>query len=159
MNLVQELELLARALDDAGVEYALCGGLAMAAHGFVRATEDIDLMIREESLPAARDAVATQGFTIPGGEIPLKPGTADAGLIFRVSKVEGTQLLPLDLMLVTPAYERVWNSRCQLTLGAVEIPVISRTGMIIMKQLGGRPKDQMDLEFLNSSDNETESET
>ena len=72
------------ALDDADVEFALCGGLAMAAHGFIRATEDIDLIIGDSDLDAAMKAVASCGFTIPGGEITLKPGTAQAGRIFRV---------------------------------------------------------------------------
>ena len=35
------LELLAR-LTDAGIDYAVCGGLAMAVHGYPRATMDIE---------------------------------------------------------------------------------------------------------------------
>ncbi len=38
-----ELLALARALDAAGLEYALCGGLALAVYGAPRATRDIDL--------------------------------------------------------------------------------------------------------------------
>ena len=33
-------------MDEAGVDYALCGGLAVAAHGAPRATRDIDLLGR-----------------------------------------------------------------------------------------------------------------
>ena len=35
-----------RALERAKVPYALCGGLAVALHGFPRATKDIDLLSR-----------------------------------------------------------------------------------------------------------------
>lgn len=149
MNLVEELVTLAGVLDTADVEFALCGGLAMAAHGFVRATEDIDIIIREQDLQAALTAVESCGFSIPGGEIPLKPGTDQAGLIYRVSKVRSSELLPLDLMIVTPAYEEVWKSRTQMSFGKIDIPVISKAGMIIMKQIGGRRKDLLDLQFLN----------
>ncbi len=39
MRLVEELESLIDALDAAGVNYAVCGGLALAVHGHARATE------------------------------------------------------------------------------------------------------------------------
>ncbi|MCA9063281.1 MAG: nucleotidyl transferase AbiEii/AbiGii toxin family protein [Planctomycetaceae bacterium] len=151
MDLIQELEALAAAFAEAGVDFALCGGLAMAVHGFVRATEDIDLLIREEDLEAAGAVAAKCGFTIPGGQVPLNPGTSRAGLIYRVSKARGNILLPLDLMIVTPAYEQVWNHRIQILFGDLRVNVISRAGMIAMKQFAGRPKDQLDLDFLNQN--------
>ena len=40
-----DLAVLAKALADFGVEYALIGGTAMAVHGFARATKDIDLLL------------------------------------------------------------------------------------------------------------------
>jgi hypothetical protein len=46
VSLYDELKALVAALNEEGVPYALCGGLAMAVHGFVRATEDIDLLVR-----------------------------------------------------------------------------------------------------------------
>ena len=111
----------------------------------------IDLIIREEDLEAAQSVASACGYNIPAGEIPLKPGTDRAGMIFRVSKVVGNELLPLDLMLVTPAYEPVWRHRSQVLFGKAQVPVISKPGMIIMKQLGGRPKDQLDLQFLTGN--------
>ncbi len=41
-----ELLRVLRAFDDAGLEYALIGATALGFHGIVRATEDVDLMIR-----------------------------------------------------------------------------------------------------------------
>ena len=152
MDLIDELEQITTAFNEAEIEFALCGGLAMAAHGLIRATEDIDVIVRLEDLSSARVTVASCGFTILGGEIPLKAGTTDEGLIFRVSKVIGTQLLPLDIMLVTPAYESVWQTRTFASIGEYEIPVVSREGMIKMKMLSGRTKDQTDLDFLRSKD-------
>ena len=40
-----DLTLLTQALSAFGVEYALIGGIAMAVHGFSRATKDIDLLL------------------------------------------------------------------------------------------------------------------
>lgn len=40
-----DIRRLAKALQDHGVEYAVIGGIAMALHGFPRATKDIDLLL------------------------------------------------------------------------------------------------------------------
>ena len=40
-----DLGLLAKTLNDHGVEYAVIGGTAMMFHGFPRATKDIDLLL------------------------------------------------------------------------------------------------------------------
>ena len=49
MSLRNEMFQLVRALDSANIPYALCGGLAMAVHGWPRATLDIDLLSAWES--------------------------------------------------------------------------------------------------------------
>lgn len=40
-----DLKLLLRSLDEHGVDYLLIGGYALAAHGYQRATIDIDLLV------------------------------------------------------------------------------------------------------------------
>jgi hypothetical protein len=50
LNLFEELEGLTRALDEAGIPYALCGGLAMAVYGVSRATIDIDILVDEADI-------------------------------------------------------------------------------------------------------------
>jgi hypothetical protein len=41
----EDVKTLARYLNEAGVEYALVGGYAIAAHGFNRFSEDIDILV------------------------------------------------------------------------------------------------------------------
>ena len=55
---------IAAALQEHGVAYALVGGLAVAVWGAPRATKDIDLLVRPESLAEAMAAVATCGFEL-----------------------------------------------------------------------------------------------
>ena len=55
MDFFQELKDLAIALDASVVDYALCGGVALAIHGVPRATQDIDLLVRPEDLSRLRD--------------------------------------------------------------------------------------------------------
>lgn len=57
-----------------------------------------------------------------------------------------------------PAKTLALAKRLSSTLRDVKIPLISKKDMIIMKKLGGRVKDLIDLVFLSKSDNETDSE-
>src|SRR5690606_3415455 len=47
MELVSEFERIIDALQASGVDYAVCGGVALAIHGQPRATRDIDLLLLE----------------------------------------------------------------------------------------------------------------
>ncbi len=107
MNLYEELVGLVTILEDSGLDYALCGGVALAFHGHPRFTKDIDLLVREEDLEAVRKAVTKCGFTVPGGRVPLRIGKPDEQILHRVSKVSGSEALTLDLMLVSPGLEIV----------------------------------------------------
>lgn len=48
---LEDLKRLIRALNEAGADYLLIGGYALAAHGHQRATRDIDILV-----PPTRDA-------------------------------------------------------------------------------------------------------
>jgi Nucleotidyl transferase AbiEii toxin, Type IV TA system len=45
----EDVKNLARLLNEAGVQYALVGGYAIAAHGFNRFSEDIDILVNPEA--------------------------------------------------------------------------------------------------------------
>lgn len=64
----QRMERIVTAFGDAGIEYALVGGQAVACWvstvdpGAVRTTKDVDLLLRREDLPRARAAALAAGF-------------------------------------------------------------------------------------------------
>ena len=70
-DLVAEMRSLLAALADAGVEYALCGGLAANIYGADRFTKDIDLLVAPAHLEVALAAARDCGFDIDSGVIPL----------------------------------------------------------------------------------------
>jgi hypothetical protein len=61
-TLLDELSRLIIALEDGKIEYAVCDELPMAVHGFVRATIDIDILIRPESFEKAFEVAAKKRF-------------------------------------------------------------------------------------------------
>jgi hypothetical protein len=111
VNLKRELLEVARALDQAGVPYALCGGLAVALHGYPRLTRDIDLLVRPEDLNAARSALAGVGFSIEAGIIPFDAGQPHERRVYRVSKAIGAELLTVDMLLLPAFLQEVWQGR------------------------------------------------
>jgi hypothetical protein len=61
---------IARLLGELNVDYAIAGALSLAAHGVVRATEDVDVLISREGLEAFKAAWLGRGYVNvrPGGK-------------------------------------------------------------------------------------------
>lgn len=150
MIIIAELIALVTALRNANLPFAVCGGLAMAIHGHPRATQDIDILIREENLNEVLEVAKAVGFWIPSGKMPFKAKTPLAMEIYRVSKAVGEKLIPLDLMLVSPALEEVWNGRISGQIGDVDCTVVSADGLIRMKEIAARTQDLADIEKLRA---------
>ena len=70
--------------------------------------------------------------------------------IRRVSKVVGEDVVSLDLLLVTPLVEDVWQARESLEFMGETLFVVSRDGLIKMKRQAGRPQDLADIERLEN---------
>lgn len=56
------LRNLTRRLEDAKIPYALVGGLALAAHGFVRMTQDVDILMSREGLESFKERFLGRGY-------------------------------------------------------------------------------------------------
>jgi hypothetical protein len=145
-TLFDELKALLRQLQTDKVEYALCGGLALAVHGLPRATVDIDLMIHSQDWDQLQKSAKKLGFTLPAAPMHFGGGKVE---IRRVSKIQEKQVLTLDALLVTPALEEIWASRRQLPWENGKVWVISRDGLIALKKISGRPQDLADIQRLS----------
>ncbi|MCR9293357.1 MAG: nucleotidyltransferase family protein [bacterium] len=150
IQLRTELLKIVRCFNDANIDYGLCGGLAVAVHGYVRATKDIDILIRNDALAQARDALSPIGYDLDAGIFKFDQGTERETQLFRVSRADGPALTTLDLMLVTPILDEVWNSREIVRAYDTEINVVSKAALIKMKELAGRYQDLADIESLRS---------
>ncbi len=156
-DLIAELELLVDALERDRVDYALCGGLALAVHGHPRATQDIDLLVRSEDVARIRALVKTLGFDIPARPMVFGAGTPTAREVDRVSKLDDAtgQLLSLDLIRVGAALDPVWSDRVRVKWRAREVVVVSRDGLVTMKKVAGRLQDLADVAALEGTEEET----
>jgi hypothetical protein len=154
MDLVEELAKLVAKLEEERIEYALCGGLAMAVYAFPRATLDIDLMLKPESLDHAKQVANGLGFSLDSGWMNFKGGAIK---IYRLCKIvpESKGELILVLLLATPAVQSVWDSRQKVTWEHGTLSVVSPQGLITLKSLRGSGQDQDDIAFLKGIADET----
>ena len=113
MDIKSETLKIGRTLQDAGIPYAFCGAIALAIHGYPRATKDIDILISEDDLDFVRKALAPCGFDLDAGFIRFDTGTNRARKIFRTSKAEGRDLLTLDLLIVSELNKNHSRGFCQ----------------------------------------------
>lgn len=152
MDLQEELFRIVDTLDTEGIDYALCGGLAVIVHGHPRLTRDIDMLILPEDLDRIRDAVRPLGFSMESGILPFDQGQPTERRVFRVTKAEGHDHLTLDLVLVGSFLDEVWRRREKYKVQGRDLCVVSRDGLATMKRAAGRPQDLEDLRQLGLDD-------
>ena len=149
-DLLIELAQITDALEAADIEYAVCGGLALTILGFPRATFDIDILIRAESLDSSFEVAKVFGYDIHGLDMSFKERAVE---IRRVSKIDDDgEVLSLDYLLVTPHVEEVWNDRITVDWQGTAMSIVSRAGLIKMKQLAGRAKDLIDIDRMENGE-------
>jgi aminoglycoside-2''-adenylyltransferase len=146
--LAEEFDRLIDALEAAKLDYALVGGLAVAVWGAPRATKDIDLLVSRERLEEVKNVARSVGFTLEAGPMMFRDGTE----LRRISKVEGTDLLTLDLMLVDNTLQSAWSSRTRVPTLRGQLWVVSRDALIDMKARAARPQDVFDIQRLKDLD-------
>lgn len=148
LKLKTELIQIAHCLEQAGIDYALCGGLAVAAHGYPRMTKDIDLLIESKEVDSSHIALSSINYDLNSGLIPFDIGTERERKVYRISKAQGRDLVTLDLIVVTPILQDVWDSRELVEVDSIAIKIVSKDGLIKMKRLAGRLQDLADIEAL-----------
>jgi len=157
---LQSVEAIVEALNDAGVRYLVVGGLAVIAHGYLRFTKDVDLVIQllPDNIRRTFEALANLGYR------PLVPITgeqfADARNRERWIRDKGMMVLqlwsdhhretPIDVFVTEPFdFDTEHDAALRKSLsGRLEVRVVSISTLIAMKEAAGRPEDKIDVEHL-----------
>ena len=144
LDLLEEMTQVIATLDERHIDYALVGGLAMAVWGFPRATVDIDVLLPAELLSPCEEVAESLGYVIKARPMSFSSG---AVVIHRRSKPdpEGGDVLMLDMMLVTPAIQDVWDEREVVEWERGRISVVSRRCLIKLKRFRSSGTDLDDI--------------
>ena len=139
-----KIDSLLRCLNDADVRYLVIGATAFAAHGWVRATADVDLFVDPErrNVEKLRAALTEFGYDVTDASIED----------FQRYKILLRQYdLPLDLhpfVEGVASFDDAWQHRLVADIGGVAAAFASLDDLIRMKRAAGRPKDLEDLKHL-----------
>lgn len=149
-----DLRSLLEALNAHDVRFVVIGGVAVGAHGYPRATADLDLVPDPDpnNLDRLVAALGSLDATLPtvGGR-PFD-ALGDAGAVRRGSNVTAdTRFGGLDILQLArgvPGYAVLSQDAVESDLLGVPVRVCSLTHLREMKQAQGRTQDQADLENL-----------
>lgn len=134
-------------LSEGKVEYLLVGGYAMAAHGYPRATKDIDLWVAATPENASRVYSALGRFGAPIEQIQERD-FAELGVVFQIG------VPPRRIDIIT-AIDGVDFAECYCRAITVqwdvEVLVISKDDLIANKRASARPQDLVDANTLDQS--------
>lgn len=120
----------------------------MVIYGYVRATKDIDLLVRPDDVERIFGVLSELGFKLRAGPILFSAGTPEERRLYRATKVTVNDSLTIDLIVVTPVLEDAWRDRQRVDWSGRELTVVSRRGLAKMKRLAGSPQDTADLAML-----------
>lgn len=149
LDLFDELKSILTRFDSDGVQYALCGGLAVSIHTEPRATVDIDVLMPREYLDKAKSALFAEGYDLEAAPMEFAQGKVP---IRRLSKLDPDgDILSVDILLVTDATQIVWDTRQHVTWEAGPLAIVSREGLISLKRLRGSKQDDADIEKLSQN--------
>lgn len=147
------LEKICTALREAGIRYAVVGGYAVALHGAVRGTVDIDIV-----LAWSRKAIAgTEKALNEIGLVSRLPLSADDIFDFRDEYVENRNLVawnfydPADLSVqvdIVITYDLKGRKTRRIELPGGPVPILAIRDLIEMKRESGRPQDIEDVAAL-----------
>ena len=135
-------EKLLVSLVNARVDFVLVGGLAVALNGFVRATEDVDILVSRDPENLRRMLDCLSGF----GEGHARELTA-ADFTDEEGAVRIYEDFPLDIFTRIGGF-RLDDLRAHIAhekVGDVAVPYLNVTGLVTLKSGSHREKDHLDV--------------
>ncbi len=154
------LQDVVAALNRAGVRYLVAGGVAVNAHGYLRLTHDLDLVVHLDAanVRAALDALSDLGYR------PILPVRAEAfadpdvrrgwietrGLEVFSLTTDRRPSLTVDIFAAEPFdFGEEYAAALVGTLApGLSVPFVRLPTLIAMKERSGRTRDLDDVEHL-----------
>ena len=146
MSLLAEIAALLRRH---GAPFAVVGAAALAVHGVVRATGDLDLLALDVGF---LEDTAWRALRATGCDVDIRRGDPDdpfAGAV-RVRRGEGEQV---DVLLGRSAWQAgVLERAVPHPVAGARVPVVSPADLVLLKLYAGGPQDAWDILQLLAGD-------
>ncbi len=127
--------------------YALIGGMAVAARGYLRATKDVDFLI-----DADEDFFRTE-FTkrlkAKGYSVEVYKGDFTDPLRGMVRILDSNNDPLVDFILIHRKWqEDIINSAEEIPMGEISVSIAKAEDLVVLKLKAGSPRDLLDVEEL-----------
>jgi hypothetical protein len=149
-----DLRALLGGLNDHAVRFVVIGGVAVGAHGYVRATEDLDLVPDpdRDNLRRLGNALVALGGTLPVAEgRPFSMARDSAHLTRGRNLTVETRHGSLDIvqrLAGVPSFSELSRDAVESDLLGVPVAICSLRHLRSMKEARGGTQDAADLERL-----------
>ena len=141
----EDYKEMLQTLSDQKVEFIVVGAYALAAHGFPRATGDIDIWIKPDEKNSKKVYKALARFGAPINEI-REDEFSQPGLIFQIGVVP--RRIDLITKIDAVEFEEADSDKIFVEIDDLKIPVLSIDKLIKNKMATGREKDLLDAKLL-----------
>ncbi|MBL7669968.1 MAG: hypothetical protein JNM39_05745 [Bdellovibrionaceae bacterium] len=144
---------VASLLNKRKIPYAIAGGYAMALHGIVRATMDVDLVLNLKKDDFIKFSEAMKEISLLS-RLPVLPAQV---IDFRKEYIKQRNLIawsfvnykdPSEVVDVLIVEDLAKIKTIKMTVGDIKISVVSLKDLVRMKENSGRAQDLLDLENL-----------
>ncbi|MEM1414410.1 MAG: hypothetical protein AAGH15_05900 [Myxococcota bacterium] len=148
-GLNRDLADLLLLLDEHGADFVVIGGWALAVHGHLRGTDDLDIFVRATPANGDRIYAALVAFGAPvrahevGADLFSSPGY---GYRFGIKP----QLAEILTSIDGTDFDAVARDAITVHLEGRSIRVASKRALLRTKRAAGRPKDLADVAWLEA---------
>ena len=127
------------------VDFILVGAYALAAHGYPRATGDIDIWVRAEEINSINIYRALERFGAPVDQITVND-FANEGIVFQIG------VTPRRIDIITHldgvTFGEADEDKVILEVEGLKLPILSFDKLIKNKLSTGRERDELDVKLL-----------
>jgi hypothetical protein len=146
---------LCAALEKAKIRYAVVGGYAVALHGAVRGTVDVDVVIALTE----KDFVATEAAMARLGLVSRLPVSARQVFQFRREYIRDRNLIawsfyhpqkPSEVVDIVITHDAAAMKTKKIKVAGTNLRIAAIDELIRMKEKSGRPQDLEDIRALRA---------
>ena len=127
------------------VDFILVGAYALAAHGYPRATGDIDIWVRADEINSINIYKALERFGAPVDQITVND-FANEGIVFQIG------VTPRRIDIITHldgvSFGEADEDKVIVEVEGLKLPILSFDKLIKNKLSTGRERDELDVKLL-----------
>ena len=127
------------------VDFILVGAYALAAHGYPRATGDIDIWVRADEINSINIYRALERFGAPVDQITVND-FANEGIVFQIG------VTPRRIDIITHldgvSFGEANEDKVIVEVEGLKLPILSFDKLIKNKLSTGRERDELDVKLL-----------